>query len=131
MESICSLRLFAECFLLFNVLKDKLTVLFGVPNRGKVCSETHLPGYLAELDSLRKQGVDQILCISVGDGKTVAEWGSKVCPSKDIIVAADVNGGLTRLLGMDLDPASPTDPASLRYAMALEDGIILKVVRIC
>jgi peroxiredoxin len=112
-------------------LKDKLTVLFGVPNRGKVCSETHLPGYLAELDSLRKQGVDQILCISVGDGQTVAEWGSKVCPSNDIMVAADVNGGLTRLLGMDLDPASPTDPASLRYAIALEDGIILKVVRVC
>ena len=106
-----------------------MTVLFGVPNRGSVCSEKHLPGYMKELDKLRQQGVTQILCVSVGDRDTVYEWGKNVCPSGDILVAADPMGKLTRLFGMELDPeASPGNLTSMRYAMALDDGIILKVV---
>ena len=94
-----------------------------------MCGETHVPGYLKELEALSKQGVDQIICVSVGDEDTVSAWGKKVVPSGGIKFAADRNGGLTRIFGMNLPAATQDDPASLRYSMALEDGIILKVVR--
>lgn len=112
------------------LLKDNLTAIFGVPDRGAVCSKTHVPGYLKEVDALRKQGITQIVCVSRGDPAVVDAWGKDVTgkQTKDIIFAADPNGGLTRLLGMDVANASSEGPQSLRYSLALEDGIILKVM---
>jgi peroxiredoxin len=114
---------------LADLLKNKLSVFIGVPDRGSVCTSKHVPGYLKELDALRKQGVDQIICVSRGDGPTVAAWGKDTIKgADDITFAADTNGGLTRMLGMDLDDSSGTGPQSLRYSVALEDGITLKVM---
>lgn len=111
------------------LLRDKLTAIFGVPDRGAVCSKTHVPGYLKELDALRKQGISQIVCVSRGDPAEVDAWGKEIAGknAKEIIFAADPNGGLTRLLGMDVEGSSD-GPQSLRYSIALEDGIILKVM---
>jgi peroxiredoxin len=114
---------------LADLFKGKLTVLFGVPDRGSVCTSKHVPGYLKELDALRRQGVDQIICVSRGDGATVAAWGQQAAKgSKDILFAADPNGGLTRMMGMDLEDASGAGPQSLRYSVALEEGVTLKVM---
>jgi peroxiredoxin len=104
--------------------QPKLTALFGVPDRGSVCTSKHVPSYLKQLDALRKQGVDQIICVSRGEPAAVAAWGAEAAKgSKDIAFAADVNGGLTRMLGMDLE-----GDKCLRYAVALEDGVTLKVL---
>lgn len=113
-----------------TLLKDNLTVIFGVPDRGSVCSKTHVPGYLKELDALRKQGITQIVCVSRGDPATVDAWGKETAGkhANDILFAADPNGGLTRLLGMDVEQGLSDGPQSLRYSLALEDGIILKVM---
>lgn len=115
---------------LADLLKDKLTAIFGVPDRGSVCSQTHVPGYLKELDALRKQGITQIVCVSRGDPATVDSWGKEIAGKNlnTIMFAADPNGGLTRLLGMDVEQGSEEGPRSLRYSLALEDGIILKVM---
>ena len=114
---------------LSQLLPGKLTALFGVPDRGSVCTSKHVPGYLKQVDALRKQGVDQIICVSRGDPTAVAGWGADAAKgSKDVIFAADVNGGLTRMLGMDLDDGTGAGPQSLRYSVALEDGITLKVM---
>ena len=110
---------------LSELFRDHLTVLFGVPDRGSVCSTTHVPGYLKEMDALRKQGVSQIICVSRGDASTVDTWGATVDPSGTIRFAADEQGALTRILGMEVEDA---EQKSLRYAIALEDGIILKVL---
>lgn len=114
-----------------TLLKDKLTVIFGVPDRGSVCSKKHVPGYLKELDALRNQGVKQIICVSRGDPSAVGAWTKEMKEKNinEIVFAADSNGGLTRLLGMDVDHGSAGEgPQSLRYSLALEDGIILKVM---
>ena len=47
--------------------QQKLTAMFGVPDRGSVCTSKHVPSYLKQLDALRKQGVDQIICVSRGE----------------------------------------------------------------
>lgn len=107
----------------------KIVALFGVPDRGSACTSKHVPGYLKQVDALRKQGVQEIICVSRGTPEEVTAWGKEAANgSKDILFAADVNGGLTRMLGMDLDDGSGVGPKSLRYSVALEDGVTLKVM---
>ena len=105
------------------------TVLFGVPDCGKVCSEQHVPGYLKEWEALRKLGVSQILCVAVDEPAAAAAWGESVgADGTKVAVAADTNAALTRMLGVELgDPAGP-GPRSLRYSAVLDDGILLKLV---
>lgn len=52
--------------------------MFGVPDCGKVCSETHLPGYLAELDALRRLGVSKVLCVAVGEPAAAQRWAEQL-----------------------------------------------------
>lgn len=67
-----------------TLLQGQKTMVFGVPDCGRVCSEQHLPGYLAEADRFRQLGITQILCVVVGEPGAAAEWaaGLKVDPSK-------------------------------------------------
>lgn len=119
-------RIFIDLIFLLMV-QDQLTVLFGVPDRGDVCTKTHVPGYLKELEGMRRQGVTQIICVSRGDAAEVDMWAKENGIGGDITVAADPNGGFTRILGMEVD-SNGSGPASLRYSVALEDGVILKVL---
>lgn len=111
------------------LLQGQKTVIFGVPDCGKVCSEQHLPGYLKEFDSLRKLGISQVLCIAVESPEAADAWAKKVGADGDkVTVAADTNASLTRMLGVELGEPNRAGPKSLRYAAILEDGILLKLV---
>lgn len=105
------------------------TVIFGVPDCGKVCSEQHLPSYLKEYDNLRKVGVSKIFCIVVGDAEAAQAWAKKQkIDSSKVTVAADTQGGLTRLLGMEVGEINAPGARSHRYAGVIQDGVLLKIV---
>jgi peroxiredoxin len=114
---------------LADLFRGHKTVLFGVPDCGKVCSEQHVPGYLKQAGELKKLGVTQVLCVAVSDPAKAQEWGAKVgANGQHVTIAADPNAALTRMLGMEAgDPKVPEGQRSQRYAIVLEDGIILKV----
>jgi peroxiredoxin len=65
-------------------VQGQKTLVFGVPDCGKVCSEQHVPEYLAQADKLRQLGITQILCVAVGDPSAAQQWAEtvKVDPSK-------------------------------------------------
>jgi peroxiredoxin len=43
-------------------------VLFAVPGAfTPTCSNTHLPGYEAAYEEIKKEGVDEVFCLSVND----------------------------------------------------------------
>lgn len=52
--------------------------IFGVPDCGKVCSEKHVPGFVAEADTLRHFGITKILCVVVGDASEAQQWAEKL-----------------------------------------------------
>lgn len=108
-------------------------MLFGVPDCGKVCSETHVPSFLAAWDELRQRGITRILCVAVGDPAAADAWaqrlGAGVADGSKVTVAADANGALTRFLGMEQGAVDAPGPRSLRYAAVVDDGTLLKVVR--
>lgn len=107
------------------------TVLFGVPDCGKKCSEEHVPGYLKSWDTLRRHGITQILCVSVDEPAAADAWGKSVgVDGSTVQIVADPTQALTRLLGMELGAPGSSGPRSLRYAMLLDNGVVLKVVSV-
>ncbi|PSC76903.1 dynamin-related 1E-like [Micractinium conductrix] len=114
-----------------ELLKGQKAIVFGVPDCGKVCSETHVPGYLAAWDDLRRLGVTRLLCVAVGDAAAADAWASKlgagVADGSKVTVAADTNGAFTRFMGMDQGPVDGPGARSLRYAAVVDDGTLLKV----
>ncbi len=57
-------------------------IVFGVPGAFTPgCHKTHLPGYLADYEELKKKGVDLLVCVSVNDAFVMSAWGEVSPPS--------------------------------------------------
>jgi peroxiredoxin len=114
------------------LMRGKLVALFGVPDMGKVCSDTHLPDFLKNADKLKKAGIKQIACAAVAPASQLEEWAKKNGNANShIALIADEAGGMTRMLGLDI-PAKTGDksaagPRSQRYAALVDGGILLKL----
>lgn len=88
---------------------------------GKVCTETHAPGFKAAAATLAAAGVDRVLVVAKGDAAAVQSWAATV----GVEAVADERGDFARLLGVDAPPGSPTP--THRYSALVEDGILLKL----
>lgn len=105
------------------------SVLFGVPDMGKVCSETHVPGYLKQADRLKELGVRQVFAVAVASPAKVQAWADncglekkgKICP------LSDKTGAFARLLGVEINPPDEAAPHCHRYAALVENGILVKL----
>ena len=118
-----------SCLLTTHCAQGHRTILFGVPDCGKVCSEQHVPSYAAAAGALRAAGVTQVLCVAVGDPASASSWakGLGLDPAA-VTVAADTRGALTRFMGMELGAPDAPGPRSQRYAALIDDGLLLKIV---
>ena len=55
-----------------DVFAGKKIVLFALPGAfTPTCSTSHLPGYEANFQALKDQGVDEVWCLSVNDAFTI------------------------------------------------------------
>jgi peroxiredoxin len=102
----------------------KRIVLFGLPGAfTPTCSAKHVPGYLAAADDLRKQGVDEIWCVSVNDGFVMAEWGRAQNALGKIRFLGDGSAELAKKLGLSVDiPGMGT--RMQRFSMLVDDGVV-------
>jgi 2-Cys peroxiredoxin 5 len=82
----------------------KKVVLFGLPGAFTPgCSRTHLPGYVANAERLKSEGVDHIVCLSVNDPFVMAAWGEAHQADGKVRMLADTTGAFTKALGLDID----------------------------
>jgi peroxiredoxin len=109
--------------------KGKRIVVFGLPGAfTPTCSAKHVPSYLAELDALKKKGVDEVWCLSVNDGYVMAEWGRAEKAIGKIRFLGDGSGELAKKLGLDLDlTAGGMGLRMQRFSLLVEDGVVKKV----
>jgi peroxiredoxin len=105
--------------------KGKRIALFAVPGAfTPTCSARHLPSYVDKAEELKKQGIDEIACISVNDPFVMAAWGQRD-GSEDITMLADGNGDFAEATGLMMDGSKfGLGQRSQRYSMIVNDGIV-------
>jgi glutaredoxin/glutathione-dependent peroxiredoxin len=108
-----------------QLFAGKKVVLFAVPGAFTPgCSNTHLPGFIVNADTIKAKGVDTIACLAVNDAFVMGAW-AKLQNAEEILMIADGNGELTQKLGLELDASGfGLGTRSKRFAMIVEDGVV-------
>ncbi|WP_298921389.1 glutathione peroxidase [uncultured Nostoc sp.] len=108
-----------------KLFANKTVVVFSLPGAyTPTCSSTHLPGYNELAGVLKKNGVDDIICISVNDSFVMNEW-AKYQEAENITVIPDGNGEFTEGMGMLVDKSDlGFGKRSWRYSMVVKDRVI-------
>lgn len=111
-----------------DLFKGKKVVLFALPGAfTPTCSSAHLPRYNELADEFKKQGIDDIICLSVNDTFVMNAW-EKDQSAKHITFAPDGNGEFTNAMGRLIDDtAIGFGKRSWRYSMLVDDGKIVKI----
>jgi peroxiredoxin len=109
-----------------EVFGGKKVVLFAVPGAfTPTCSKQHLPGFVANADKIKAQGVDTIACTSVNDAFVLNAWSKDASADGKVVMLADGSADFAKQLGLELDlSARGLGMRSQRYAMIVEDGLV-------
>ncbi len=84
-----------------------------------------MPGFLANIDAIKRKGVDTVACISVNDAFVMGAWGKDQKVGDKIMMMADGNGEFAQAMGLTLDASrNGLGTRSQRYAMIVQDGVI-------
>jgi len=111
-----------------DLFAGKNIVLFALPGAfTPTCSSTHLPGYEANFQALKDQGVDEVWCLSVNDAFVMYHWGLSQ-NTKNVGLLPDGSGEFTRKMDMLVNKDNlGFGKRSWRYSMYVEDGEIKKI----
>ena len=111
-----------------DIFGGKKVIVFALPGAfTPTCSSNHLPRYEELYDEFRKQGVDEIYCISVNDAFVMFQWGKQV-GAKNVKMLPDGSAEFTRKMGMLVDKSNlGFGMRSWRYSMLVNDGKIEKM----
>jgi len=111
-----------------DYFKGKKVVLFALPGAyTPTCSSTHLPRYNELYGTFMKEGVDDVICLSVNDTFVMNEW-QKDQMAENITMLPDGNGEFSEKLGFLVDKKDiGFGPRSWRYSMLVNDGTIEKM----
>jgi glutaredoxin-like protein len=116
-----------------NITTDELfsgknVVVFALPGAfTPTCSSTHVPGYNELYSTFQKNGVNDIICISVNDPFVMEEW-QKNQHAENIKFIPDGNGEFSEGMGMLVDKRDlGFGKRSWRYSMLVKDGVIEKM----
>lgn len=111
-----------------EIFAGKTVVVFSLPGAyTPTCSSTHLPRFNELANVFRKNGVDDIVCISVNDAFVMDSW-KKDQEAENVTVIPDGNGEFTKGMGMLVDKSDlGFGKRSWRYSMLVKDGVIEKM----
>src|SRR5438477_1948054 len=112
-----------------GLTKGKKIAIFGLPGAfTPTCSAKHVPGFLANHDKFRAQGVNEIWCVSVNDAFVMGAWAKDQKAQGKVRMMADGSGKFTKALGLELDLTEKgLGIRSKRYSMLVEDGVVKKL----
>jgi glutaredoxin-like protein len=111
-----------------EIFKGRTVVVFSLPGAfTPTCSSTHVPRYNQLTPTLKKHGVDEVICISVNDAFVMNEWRNDQ-KAFNVRFLPDGNGDFSRGMGM-LVPKNDLGfgDRSWRYSILVKDGVIEKM----
>ena len=111
-----------------EIFKGKTVVIFSLPGAfTPTCSSTHVPRYNQLTPTLKQQGVDEVVCISVNDAFVMNQW-QKEQKADNVTFLPDGNGDFSRGMGMLVSKQDlGFGNRSWRYSMLVKDGLIEKM----
>ncbi len=111
-----------------DFFKGKKVALFSLPGAfTPTCSSTHLPRYNELYETFKKEGFDDVICLSVNDSFVMNAWQESLGADK-VTMLPDGNGELTEKLGFLVEKNDLTfGKRSWRYSMIVNDGLIEKM----
>ena len=111
-----------------DYFKGKKVVLFALPGAyTPTCSSTHLPRYNELYDTFKKNGVDDVVCLSVNDTFVMNDW-QKDKNAPNLTMLPDGNGEFSEKMGLLVDKSDiGFGKRSWRYSMLVDDGVIKKM----
>jgi len=106
----------------------KKVIVFSLPGAfTPTCSSAHVPGYNELADTFKKQGIDDIICMSVNDTFVMNAW-QKDQKADKLTFIPDGNGEFTEKMGMLVDKFFiGFGKRSWRYSMLVNNKIIEKM----
>ena len=109
-----------------QLFSGKKVVLFAVPGAfTPTCTAEHLPGYVRQSETIRKKGVEEIICLSVNDPFVMDAWGKTQAVEGKVSMVSDGSGHFSLAMGLETDlRAVGFGLRSKRYAMIVDDGVI-------
>ncbi len=104
----------------------KIIALFALPGAyTPTCSAKHVPGYVDQVDALRKAGVDEIWCVSVNDAFVMGAWGRELGAVGKVRMLADGSADFAKATGLTLDLTTRgMGLRSNRYSMLVKNGVV-------
>lgn len=104
-------------------IAGKKVIIFGVPGAFTPgCSQTHVPSFLKRYVELKKEGIDDVICISVNDPYVMTAWAKDLHTEGKITMLADPLGVFTKAIGLEIDLPPLGGTRCKRFSMVVEDG---------
>jgi glutaredoxin/glutathione-dependent peroxiredoxin len=109
--------------------KGKKIVIFGLPGAyTPTCSAKHVPGYVQNMDALKKKGVNEVWCVATNDAFVMAHWGRDQKALGKIRFLADGSAQWAKALGLELDlNARGMGTCMNRFSMLVDNGTVKQV----
>jgi glutaredoxin-like protein len=110
-----------------ELFKGKKVIVFALPGAfTPTCSSTHLPRYNELAPVFAKEGIDEIICLSVNDTFVMNAWQEDQ-DAENIRFIPDGNGDFSRGMNMLVSKNEiGFGDRSWRYSMLVNDGVIEK-----
>ena len=107
---------------------NKKIVLFGLPGAfTSTCSAKHLPGFINNYSSFIDKGISNVACMAVNDPHVMHAWGEVSGADNMIDMLSDSDCSVSVSLGLDMDFGKVLGHRSKRFAMIVDDNIIMQL----
>jgi peroxiredoxin len=128
MPGMCAIGGEFETVATQDIFANKNVIIFALPGAfTPTCSSQQLPGYERLYNEFKKQGVDEVYCISVNDGFVMNAW-KKELGLENVKMLSDGNGQFTDQMGMLVKKTNlGFGYRSWRYSAYVENGAIVKM----
>lgn len=109
-----------------EIFAGKKVALFGLPGAfTKTCSAQHLPGFVANAETLKAKGIDRIVCLSVNDPWVMQAWGESQNVGDKVMMIGDGALNFTRAAGLEVDLSEKCyGPRCKRFSAVVDDGTV-------
>ncbi|MFZ9740387.1 MAG: peroxiredoxin [Candidatus Nanopelagicaceae bacterium] len=111
-----------------EIIGGKRVIIFSLPGAfTPTCTNYQLPGFDDLYDEFKKQGIDDIYCISVNDGFVMNAW-AKELGIENVKMIPDGNADFTDYMDMLVGKYNcGFGERSWRYAMVVDDMVVEKM----